>query len=121
MFLLPIMLIGLAVGGYFVLKPPEQLPLSQADGIYANSCCGTLVLKGGRGTHGGAAFDYVIEQDKMGPFVLPKSRLVTVDDASRLVIVQDEPPLMLRLETSMRPQWIDIPGFGKSYRFARQP
>ena len=78
------------------------------------------MLKAGRGTHGGAAFDYVIEDDKTGPFVLPTSRLVTVADA-RLVIAQDEPPLKLRLETSTKPQWIDIPDFGKTYRFVRQP
>jgi hypothetical protein len=87
-----------------------------------NECCGTLTLKGGLGTHGSATFDYVIERDKGGPFVLPTSRLVAVDDASRLVIVPNEPALKLRFEASVgRPRWIDVLDIGKRYRFVRQP
>jgi hypothetical protein len=119
MLLLPFMIIGLAVVGYMVLKPPEQLPISQADGSYENSCCGSLVLRGGRGAYGTDAFDYLIENDKGGAFVLPTHQLV-VDHGSRLVIVPDEAPLKLRLETGAKPQWIDIPGVARTYRFVRQ-
>ena len=120
MLLSPIIVVGFAVAIYIVLKPAPKLPISQADGAYANTCCGTLVLKAGRGAYGKATFDYVIERDKVGPYVMPTSRLVVDDDASRLVIVQHGAPLKLRLEISAKPQWIDIPDLGRKYRFMRK-
>ena len=116
-----VLCVALAAMGYVLLAPPPRLSAAAADGVYRNSCCGALVLKSGRGAHGDATFDYVIERDKMGPYVLPTSRLVTVDDESRLVIVQHEPALKLRLQAATEPQWIDIPDYGKTYRFVRQP
>lgn len=125
--LAPIVFVMVAIGiGYALFVPPERLPISGANGTYANACCGALVLEDGHASAGAKEFAYVIQHDKNGPFILPTSHRVTIHDGSRLGVTPNEAALILRLDPSATARWIDIPDFdighsGREYRFTRLP
>ena len=76
------------------LAPQDRLPLDIADGAYASDCCGQVVLKGGEARAGQLAFQYVIDRDKQGPYILPIKRMVTAD-TSGLAVAEADTPLKL--------------------------
>ena len=58
---------------YIALTGEPCLQVRIADGTYANPCCGSLVLDNGTMTIANQRISYVIEQDKAGPYILPKT------------------------------------------------
>ena len=103
---------------FILFAPQEQLPVGAADGIYANSCCGDLILSSGEARIGLQAIGYVIERDKQGPYVLPIGRRVEAD--TKGISVAQGKPLKLRLDTASSPHWIDLPGPNSDVRFMRK-
>ena len=46
--------------------PEPPIPINQANGTYANDCCGTISLRDGTMRFGKQEVSYVIERDKLG-------------------------------------------------------
>lgn len=83
-----------------------RLPLNVANGTYSNSCCGMLDLKDGRMSVSTQQVGYVVESDKVGPYVLPS---VYVGASPRgFVIRRNGSPLKLHLDDESRPAVIEL-------------
>lgn len=83
-----------------------SLPLSSANGSYANDCCGMLILKDGQMTISQQQVSCVIESDKQGPYVLPS---VYVGASSKgFVVRRNGSPLKLHLDDETHPANIEL-------------
>ncbi len=115
-----LLLCVITVGWAYVLfVPPPRLPTSFANGVYYNTCCGSVTLSNGTGTSKFGSFEYVIEKDKVGPYVLPTDHAV-IAAPQGIVVLPRKPDLFIRTDTSTPPQWIDILGPQAEYRLTRQ-
>jgi len=84
----------------------SRLPIDAANGAYFNACCGNLVMRDGHIALGNQRVTYVIERDKVGPYVLPKTYLGASGEG--FVLKSDGFPVKLRLDASSSPQTIEL-------------
>ena len=117
-------IILIAVGcvwAYILLPGEPRLQIGIANGTYSNPCCGALTLNNGTMTFENQRISYVIEEDKAGPYVLPKVYVGASND--RLVVRSKGNALKLRLDRPVDPHHIELidehPG-GAAYSFARE-
>ena len=115
--------IVIAVGcawAYILIAGEPRLPIGAANGTYSNRCCGTLTLKNGTMRIGGQKINYVIESNKMGPYVLPN---VYVGASPQGFVVRPKGyPLILNLDRPNDPRRVELldDSVGPvSYTFAR--
>lgn len=85
---------------------PPRLPLAIANGAYANSCCGIILLKDGRMTVSNQQIGYVIESDKVGSYVLPSFYVGASPQGFR--VRRDGFPLKLYLDKDTHPSDIGL-------------
>lgn len=86
---------------------PPRLPIETANGIFTSVCCGSMTLRDGVLTFGnGQKVSYVIERDKVSPYLLPNGYLGSSDRG--LVFDRNGSPLKLRLWGEPRPNRIDV-------------
>ena len=112
---------------YIAFWSIPKLPVSTADGAYFNSCCEPIILNRGFASSGHVRFNYVVERDKIGPYILtsPDHTLISVSKSG--LTVTDGWALKMRFDDKPDPSWIDIigdpenPDLKPSYRFARRP
>lgn len=103
-------MVGLSVMVYIVLTDQPQLPINAADGSYFNSCCGNFALKHGAMMINNRQVGYVIESDKVGPYVLTRGYVGA--SPAGFVIRADAFPMKLRLDASATPQHIEMMDVG---------
>lgn len=106
---------------YIALTGQPRLPIGIANGSYLNRCCGTLVFADGVMTLATQRVSYVIEQDKAGPYILPKTYVGASNHG--FVFGSVAYPLKLRLDNPAYPQRVELLGDGsggEAYLFARQ-
>ena len=117
-----VILIGVGCAwAYILLAGEPRLQIGIANGTYSNPCCGTLTLTNGTMSIANQRISYVLEEDKAGPYVLPKVYVGASND--RLVVNSKGYALKLRLDRQVDPHHIELiddhPG-GASYSFARE-
>jgi len=114
---LPLMAFAL-LAIYVLAVPGPKLPLDAANGVYANDCCGTIVLRDGVMSFGNQELTYVIEKDKQGAYILPQ-RYVGIYPGQGLQIERSRNVLKLSLDDEEHPQTITILGSDGVYLFTR--
>lgn len=97
---------GLSTMIYLLASTEEQLPKGRANGSYASSCCGVMVLQDGEMHVGKTVLSYTIEADKAGAYVLPTSFVGEGEGAFR--VDGGSAPLKLRLDNATRPTRIAL-------------
>lgn len=106
---------------YIALTGEPRLPIGIANGSYSNRCCGTLIVADGVMRFAGQRVSYVVERDKAGPYILPKTYVGASNQGFEFRSAGY--PLKLRLDDSTHPQQVDLlndgPG-GEAYSFVRQ-
>jgi hypothetical protein len=85
----------------------HKLPVSAANGIYENSQGSALVLRDGLLSTGGKSASYVIEIDKMGPYVLVDRRL-NIDGAGFVQVGSDQGMMKSHMDDSKHPSVISF-------------
>ena len=105
---------------YIALIGEPRLQIDVANGAYSNPCCGSVVLRNGIMTVAHRRIGYVIERDKVGPYVLPTAYVgasnrgfVIKPSASALILRLDDPEHPQRLEL------VDVEPNGQAYPFKR--
>ena len=83
-----------------------RLPIAIANGSFANSCCGTISLRDGRMIVANQQVDYVIESDKLGPYVLPSFYVGA--SAHGFDVRREHFPLKLRIDNDSHPAEIGL-------------
>jgi hypothetical protein len=110
----------LAAWAYIALTGEPRLPINIANGAYSNRCCGTVIFANGVMTVADQRVSYVVEEDKVGPYVLPKEYVGASN--GRVIVRSGSFPSKLRLDDPAHPQQVelvdDAPG-GKAYFFVR--
>lgn len=114
-------IVVMCIWAYVVLTGEPRLPIGIANGSYSNRCCGTLIVADGVMTFGDQRVSYMIERDKTGPYILPK----TYVGASKqgFVFRPSSYPLKLRLDNTAHPQKVELLDDGPSgeaYSFVGQ-
>lgn len=103
---------------YIALTDAPRLQFRVANGVYSNRCCGSIVLNNGMMTVANQRIGYVIEQDKIGPYLLPKTYVGAAKTG--FVVRSDRYALKLRLDDPARPRQVELlddgPG-GTAYPF----
>ena len=115
-----IVLVVFCAWAYIALTGELRLQIGIANGRYSNGCCGTIVLNNGMMTVANQRVGYVIEQDKGGPYVLPKAYVGASDHG--FVIRSDAHALKLRLDDPAHPRQVELlndAAGGGAYPFAR--
>jgi len=105
---------------YIALTGEPRLQIGVANGAYSNRCCGSVVLNNGVMTVANQHISYVIEQDKAGPYVLPKGYVGASQKG--FVVKPDAFALKLRLDDRSHPrklELIDDKPEGATYPFVR--
>lgn len=102
----------LCAWAYIALSGEPRLQVGIANGAYANVCCGTVVLDNGIMTVSNERVSYVVEQDKAGPYVLPKTYVGA--SVSGFVVGPNAHPLKLRLNGINHPRQIELLDDGPS-------
>ncbi len=69
------------------------------NGVYYNSCRGSIVLSSGTASSKFGSFKCVVEEDKAGPYVLPTDHAV-IAVAAGLAISPGKPDLFVRTDGS---------------------
>lgn len=103
---------------YLLFAPAPKLPLDAANGVYANDCCGTIRLHDGVMQFRNQQVAYVIETDKGGAYLLPRT-YVGVLPPYGLQIDRSRNQLKMRLDDEKRPETISIFGRDQIYEFSR--
>lgn len=100
--------VGLGLGGIAIvlLMPERDLPIQIANGSYAARCCGVMVLEDGIIHIRRYTIGYRIQQDKVGPYILPTA-FVGVSPSGYLVDFGAK-PLKLRLDNASRATRIEL-------------
>ena len=114
------LIVVLCLWAYIALAGEPRLPISSANGMYANRCCGRVVLTNGVMAVANQRIGYVVEEDKAGAYVLPNAYVGASDTA--LVIRPNGFPFKLRLDDPSRPRSVELlddKPRGKSYSFER--
>jgi hypothetical protein len=114
---LGIIAVAVAVFGWLLLAPIPRLPISSANGEFANSCCGTIVLDNGQMSIGKQHVAYVIETDKQGPYILAAGYVGVTDEGIK--IDRRNYPLNMRLDRRTNPDVITIIGRSEEFQFKR--
>lgn len=116
-----VFIVVVSMWAYIALTGEPRLPIGIANGSYSNRCCGTLVVADGVMTLADQRVSYVIEQDKAGPYILPKTYVGA--SSHGFVLRSASYPLKLRLDNSAHPQQVELlddGSGGKAYLFASQ-
>ncbi|HLZ78897.1 MAG TPA: hypothetical protein VKQ09_06115 [Sphingomonas sp.] len=100
------LIVVLCAWGYIALTGAPRLQVGIANGAYVNRCCGTVVLNNGIMTVANQRIGYVIERDKAGPYVLPKTYVGA--SATGFVIKPDAYALKLHLDDPTHPHQIEL-------------
>ena len=98
----------------------REEPARAEDGAFAHDCCGTIKLEKGRILVGNNAIRYSIDRDAQGPFILPATYVGPYEDRG-FEVDGARPALKLRPDTWPRPNNIEMEGYGKFFRFKREP
>lgn len=98
--------IVLCAWAYIALTGEPRLPTGIANGRYSSGCCGTIVLHDGVMIVGNQRVDYIIERDKVGPYVLPAAYVGA--SAHAVVVRSDAHPLKLRLDNPAHPRQLEL-------------
>jgi len=97
-----------------------KLPISSADGSFVNACCDTLLLKNGYILMSpDQTIRYSVEQDKVGPYVIP-TWFVGVLDGNQVYVDCVKSPINLRLDNPNNPARIELTDLHITYSFVRQ-
>lgn len=115
-----LVLVVFCAWAYIALTGEPQLQIGIANGRYSNRCCGTVALTNGVMTVENQHVGYVIEQDKAGPYVLPKAYVGASDHG--FVIRSDGHALKLRLDDPAHPHQVELlddTADGEAYPFPR--
>ena len=111
----------LAIWAYIALTGEPRLPINIANGSYSNRCCGTVIFANGVMTVADQQVRYVVEEDKVGPYVLPEAYVGASN--GEVIVRSGSSALKLRLDDSAHPQQVelvdDAPG-GNAYLFMRE-
>lgn len=94
--------IGLGLGGVglVLLVPEHDLPVKIANGSYAAPCCGVMVLQDGVIHIRKYTIGYRIQQDKLGPYILPTAYVG--ESPTGYLVNFDAAPNKLRLDDPTR-------------------
>ena len=114
-----VLIAGSVMMAYLVFTGEPRLPIDVADGTYLNPCCGVLTLNHGSMNFKNEGFNYVIERDKIGPYVLPIGYVGA--SAQGFEALPSGIPQKLRLDRPANPQHVELPGDGPGglYSFAK--
>ncbi|MEO1967747.1 MAG: hypothetical protein ABGW87_03405 [Sphingomonadaceae bacterium] len=110
----------ICVWASFLFTGQQQLPIRVANGLYFNPCCGNISLRDGVIAIADRRIRYVVEEDKVGAYVLPR-QYIGVSNKS-VVINSKTYPLKLRLDNPVNPHAIDLVNLSSgrySYSFRR--
>lgn len=105
----------LAAAMYILLAPVPKLPVGTANGTYFNACCGRVVLRDGLMLVGDEQVRYVVEEDKLGGYVLPLRSVPDFGPAGLHINVDTK----LRLDSDQHPASITFLGTDTEHRFAK--
>ena len=96
--------------GWSLIFPKKPIPLSRADGIYANSQCGAIELHNGVASWGAMKASYTLDTDKEGMFALTDYfvGVKTEGQACSLASDRSKYPLKLRFDDSERPTVVTL-------------
>lgn len=97
---------GLSLMIYVLASREQQLPKDRANGSYASSCCGVMVLQDGEMHVGKAVIPYTIEADKVSAYILPASFVGEGEGGYR--VDSGSAPLKLRLDDAVGPTRIAL-------------
>lgn len=116
-----VFVIVICLWAYIALTGDPSLPIGIANGSYSNRCCGTLVVADGVMTLADQRVSYVVERDKAGPYIRPKTYVG--GSKQGFVFRSAGYPLKLRLNNAVRLQQVELlddgPG-GEAYPFVGQ-
>lgn len=111
--------LALVTGLALLLAREPGLAADAANGSYRSDCCGTIVLRDGemianerRWAH------YVVQEDALGPFVLPDRWVGAFDHG--IALDGSRPVAKIRLDALPRPGRIEIPGVRGPIAFVRR-
>ena len=108
----------LCIALVFLRQP--TVSAAAANGSYEHDCCGTLVLRNGSMSFGTEkSVSYVVEEDDLGPYVLPETFVGTWEDRG-FQVDGSRAPLKLRLDRIPNPTRIELHDVGRSYSFKRK-
>lgn len=115
------LIVAICMFAYIALTGEPRLPIGIANGVYANRCCGRIVLTDGIMAVANRRIGYVVEEDQEGAYVLPD---VYVGASNTALVIRPEAfPFMMRLDDPSRPRSIELfddrAGDFKSYPFER--
>ena len=96
----------LCAWAYVTLVGEPRLQVGIANGAYTNGCCGTVVLDNGIMTIANQRVGYVVEQDKAGPYVLPKTYIGA--SVTGFVVRSRGHALKLRLDDPNHPHQVEL-------------
>jgi hypothetical protein len=116
-----VFIVVVSMWAYIALTGEPRLPIDIANGSYSNRCCGTLGVADGVMTLADQRVSYVIEQDKAGPYILPKTYVGASNHG--FVFRSTGYPLKLRLDNPAHPQQVELfddGSGGEAYSFASQ-
>jgi hypothetical protein len=112
-----IALLIVAMIGFYWLGPSS--PEDQANGLFANDCCGDVQLRDGVLSVAEISIGYTVGRDATGPFVMPERFVGTWEDRG-IQIDGSRPAVKLRLDRLPAPRAIRLYDFGRSYVFRRK-
>jgi hypothetical protein len=104
--------VGLGAMLYLFASDEPKLPIAVANGSFSNAEIGTIVLRDGQLKANGHAVPYVVETDKVGPYVLPTG-YVGVSER-RILVNRGSAPLKLRLDHSTQPRHLGLHDVGRN-------
>lgn len=110
----------LAAWAYIALMGEPRLPINVANVSYSNRCCGTVIFANGVITVVDQQVSYVVEEDKVGPYVLPKEFVGASN--GRVIVRSGSSPRKLRLDDPAHPQQVELVNDAsgdKAYLFKR--
>jgi hypothetical protein len=110
---------ALAASLALILAREPRFVTGAADGTYRSDCCGTIVLREGQMIANEVRWArYVVQQDELGPFLLPDRWVGTFDNG--IVLDGSRPVEKLRLDTLPNPTRIELPGMRDPSIFVRR-
>ena len=108
------------VAAMALLYRPAAPAGNEADGLFANDCCGTLELRGGSLVlNGKKTTHYAVGRDARGPFVLPYIYVGSFEPVG-FEVNGRRPPARLRLDHLPHPDRVLLYQGRNFYLFARK-
>lgn len=105
----------------FVFLHEHSVADGRENGVFANDCCGTLVLRNGKMVlNGKQIVRYSVGQDARGPYILPATYVGAFEDIG-LEVDGTQLPARLRLDRLPRPTTILLYNGARPALFKRRP